>query len=239
LMQNFNRPYFAKSIAEFWKRWHISLSTWFRDYLYIPLGGNRRGPTRWYFNLFITFLISGLWHGANWTYVAWGALNGAYLIGGIWYNRLVGPGLLSRYPKVGNLLKVLGTFGLTCFAWIFFRAKSIGDALQIVANLRRDMPRQIDYLAWVLIQFAKGQEDLNAQLMYGGKPLLSLSDLLLSLVLIGFLLVVQLCQRRRPLMEVLSRQPLWIRWPVYYAGIMVIGFFGAYHSAREFIYFQF
>jgi len=239
LMQNFNRPYFAKSIAEFWKRWHISLSTWFRDYLYIPLGGNRRGPKRWYFNLFITFLISGLWHGANWTYVAWGALNGAYLIGGIWYNRLVGPGLLSRYAKLGNLLKVLGTFGLTCFAWIFFRAKSIGDALQIVANLRRDMPRQIDYLAWVLIQFAKGQENLNAQLMYGGKPLLSLSDLLLSLVLIGFLLVVQLCQRRRPLMEVLSRQPLWIRWPVYYAGIMVIGFFGAYHSAREFIYFQF
>ena len=239
LMQNFNRPYFAKSIAEFWKRWHISLSTWFRDYLYIPLGGSRVGPKRWYFNLFITFLVSGLWHGANWTYVAWGALNGAYLIGGIWYNRLAGPGLLSRYAKVGNLLKVLGTFGLTCFAWIFFRARSIGDALHIVGNLRRDLPRQIDYLAWVLIQFATGRENLNAQLMYGGKPLLLLSDLLLSLTLIGFLLVVQLCQRRRRLMDVLSCQPLWIRWPVYYAGIMVIGFLGAYHSAREFIYFQF
>jgi hypothetical protein len=108
-----------------------------------------------------------------------------------------------------------------------------------VGNLRRDLPRQLDYVAWVLIQFATGRENLDAQLMYGGKPLLSLSDLLLSLTLIGFLLVVQLCQRRRPLMDVLSRQPLWIRWPVYYAGIMVIGFLGAYHSAREFIYFQF
>lgn len=83
LMQNFNRPYFSKSISEFWKRWHISLSTWFRDYLYIPLGGNRVGIPRWYFNLFFTFMVSGLWHGANWTFVIWGALHGTYLIIGI------------------------------------------------------------------------------------------------------------------------------------------------------------
>jgi len=80
LMKNFDRPYFSKSVAEFWKRWHISLSSWFRDYLYISLGGSRVSRPRWYFNLFFTFLISGLWHGANWTYVVWGGLNGLYLI---------------------------------------------------------------------------------------------------------------------------------------------------------------
>ena len=80
LMDNFKRPYFSKSISEFWKRWHISLSSWFRDYLYIPLGGNKVMKWRWYYNLFITFLISGFWHGANWTFIAWGALHGTYLI---------------------------------------------------------------------------------------------------------------------------------------------------------------
>ncbi len=148
LMTNFNRPYFAKSIAEFWKRWHISLSTWFRDYLYIPLGGNRVSIPRWYFNLFITFLVSGLWHGANWTYVVWGALNGVYLIAGIWYSRYVRLGFSSsRYSTVRNAAKILGTFILTCFAWIFFRARNIGEALHIIANLFRDLPGTVRFSA--------------------------------------------------------------------------------------------
>jgi D-alanyl-lipoteichoic acid acyltransferase DltB (MBOAT superfamily) len=239
LMQNFNRPYFAKSIAEFWKRWHISLSTWFRDYLYIPLGGNRVSPKRWYLNLFITFLVSGLWHGANWTYVVWGALNGAYLITGIWYHRLLGHSVLPAHSRLGNLTKVLGTFALTCFAWIFFRARSIGDALYIIRNLFRDLPVQIDHLAWTLIEFGHGRESLYTTLSYGGKPLLPLNELLLSLALIGFLIAVQFCQRRQPLMDTLASRPIWVRWPVYYAGVMVLGFFGVYHNAREFIYFQF
>ena len=239
LMQNFNRPYFAKSIAEFWKRWHISLSTWFRDYLYIPLGGNRVSVPRWYFNLFVTFLVSGLWHGANWTYVAWGALNGAYLIAGIWYNQLVGPRIPPRYLRLGNLAKTLGTFALTCFAWIFFRARNIGDAIHVVGNLVRDLPAQFDFLLWTFLQLVHGRGSIFAQLLYHGKPLLPLNELLLSVGLIGFLIAVQLFQRRQTWMSVIARQPIWVRWPVYYAGIMVMGFLGAYHNAREFIYFQF
>lgn len=122
LMTNFNRPYFSASVSEFWTRWHISLSTWFRDYLYIPLGGNRVVKSRWFFNLFVTFLISGLWHGANWTFVVWGALNGIYLIIEI---------LLFKKRRKG-VLNVFLTFCLINFAWIFFRANSIENALYII-----------------------------------------------------------------------------------------------------------
>ena len=122
LMTNFNRPYFSSSVSEFWTRWHISLSTWFRDYLYIPLGGNRATKPRWLFNLFITFLVSGLWHGANWTFVVWGALNGVYLIFEV---------LLFKQRKK-NVLNIITTFILINFAWIFFRANSIQDAFYII-----------------------------------------------------------------------------------------------------------
>ncbi len=122
LMTNFKRPYFSSSVSEFWTRWHISLSTWFRDYLYIPLGGNRVGKLRWLFNLFITFLISGLWHGANWTFVVWGALNGIYLIIEVLF--------FSKKSK--NFFNIILTFVLINFAWIFFRANTISDALYII-----------------------------------------------------------------------------------------------------------
>ena len=139
LMTNFNRPYFAKNISEFWKRWHISLSTWFRDYLYISLGGNRVAVPRWYFNLFIVFLISGLWHGANWTYVLWGAINGFYLVFAIIthqlrskLDKLTG---LSKNPKLHKAFNIIITFLLSCFAWIFFRANNIDDAFLIIKKV--------------------------------------------------------------------------------------------------------
>lgn len=125
LMTNFRRPYFSASVSEFWTRWHISLSTWFRDYLYIPLGGNRVGKFRWLFNLFITFLISGLWHGANWTFVIWGALNGLYLILEI---------VVFKKKRKG-LFNVLFTFILINFSWIFFRANSIENAFYIIKKV--------------------------------------------------------------------------------------------------------
>ncbi len=135
LMTNFNRPYFAKNVSEFWKRWHISLSTWFTDYLYISLGGNRVSVPRWYFNLFFVFLVSGLWHGANWTFIIWGGLNGLYLVSGIilkkfnhyhFENQI----LRSTY----NLFNILVTFGLICISWVFFRANTAADAFAIISN---------------------------------------------------------------------------------------------------------
>ncbi len=139
LMTNFNRPYFARDISEFWKRWHISLSTWFRDYLYISLGGNRVAVPRWYFNLFIVFLISGLWHGANWTYVIWGALNGFYLVFAIVTQKfrkkidlLIG---ITKNLRLHRIINILITFTLSCFAWIFFRANNIHDAFIIIKKI--------------------------------------------------------------------------------------------------------
>jgi alginate O-acetyltransferase complex protein AlgI len=125
LMTNFNRPYFATSIGDFWKRWHISLSTWFRDYLYIPLGGNKVIYPRWLFNIFITFLVSGLWHGANWTFVIWGALNGIYLI--------IEAVLIKSDKK--NIVNVFTTFVLICFSWIFFRANNVDEAFYILKTI--------------------------------------------------------------------------------------------------------
>lgn len=139
LMQNFNLPYTAQSIKEFWGRWHISLSTWFRDYLYIPLGGNRCSVFRHQLNVFIVFLISGLWHGAAWTYVIWGALHGAYQIIGYFtrkpriamWNRLG----VSQDAAWLKALKRFNTFVLVCFAWMFFRANSFADLTVLISKL--------------------------------------------------------------------------------------------------------
>ena len=125
LMTNFRRPYFSKSVSEFWSRWHISLSTWFRDYVYIPLGGNRVSKSRWLLNLFITFVISGLWHGANWTFVIWGALNGIYLIAEV---------LIKRKTRFG-LLAIIYTFIVINFSWIFFRSASVSEAFTIIKKI--------------------------------------------------------------------------------------------------------
>jgi len=129
LMENFRRPYLSTSVSEFWSRWHISLSSWFRDYLYIPLGGNRVVKWRWYYNLFIVFLVSGLWHGANWTYVIWGGLHGTYLVAALVLRPATDrlgralPGLLTR------AFGLLSTFTLVTLAWVFFRATTAGDAI--------------------------------------------------------------------------------------------------------------
>lgn len=139
LMTNFKRPYLSRNIAEFWKRWHISLSTWFKEYLYISLGGNRVSIPRWYLNLFIVFLISGLWHGANWTYIMWGAINGFYLVFAIismnFRNKISSFFRIKKSSKFNFVLQISTTFLLTCFAWIFFRANSIDDALLIVEKI--------------------------------------------------------------------------------------------------------
>jgi D-alanyl-lipoteichoic acid acyltransferase DltB (MBOAT superfamily) len=151
LMENFRTPYIAQSISEFWRRWHISLSTWFRDYLYIPLGGNRKGEFRQYINMLIVFLASGLWHGPNWTYVIWGGLNGVYQILAVLRDKPLArmgfsstpPSLVtspvhdreSRHSPVRVAMNTLITFVLIMLTWVFFRARSVGDAFLILRRI--------------------------------------------------------------------------------------------------------
>jgi D-alanyl-lipoteichoic acid acyltransferase DltB (MBOAT superfamily) len=139
LMINFNRPYFSKNFTEFWRRWHISLSSWFRDYLYIPLGGNRVSMFRLYGNLFIVFLLSGFWHGAHWTFIVWGLINGFYLMFSLMTSKLrqkvvrvVG---LEQFPKTHQFLQIIFVFSLVCLAWIFFRARNLTEAITILKKI--------------------------------------------------------------------------------------------------------
>ena len=223
LMTNFRQPYFARSVSEFWSRWHISLSTWFRDYLYIPLGGNRVPRHRWYFNLLLTFVISGLWHGASWTYVAWGALNGAYLIVGIWTQRHQqrlwrAVGLGESGAAVANRLL---TFGLMCIAWVFFRAASIDDALYILGHLVR--PGDVTTPAfWTgAAGFAVPGREIAAAC--GG---------------IAALLALDWFSERADVLETIRSQPAWRRWALYYAFAFAVVFLGRFGN-QQFIYFQF
>lgn len=134
LMENFKTPYLAQSVKEFWERWHISLSSWFRDYLYIPMGGNRVSKWRWYYNLLIVFLISGLWHGANITFIIWGALHGCYLIFALIFSANIQKYVGSR-TILPSALKIIFIFNLIAFAWIFFRAKNLEDAQIIISKI--------------------------------------------------------------------------------------------------------
>lgn len=130
LMENFKRPYFARSLSDFWRRWHVSLSSWFKDYLYIPLGGNRKGYLRLNINLMIVFLVSGLWHGANWTFVLWGGIHGSWLVLENFMSRAIGPKI-----KLPRLVSIFITFSITCLGWIFFRADNVGDAFILIRNI--------------------------------------------------------------------------------------------------------
>jgi alginate O-acetyltransferase complex protein AlgI len=139
LLRNFAFPYFSRDIAEFWRRWHISLSTWFRDYLYIPLGGSKGGVWMKIRNTFIIFLVSGFWHGANWTFIVWGALNALYIMPSIIFNtnrnnlNIVAQG--KNLPSIKEIISIGITFTLTVFAWIFFRADTLTDAIQIISQI--------------------------------------------------------------------------------------------------------
>lgn len=230
LMDNFNRPYFSKSIAEFWKRWHISLSTWFRDYVYISLGGNRVSIPVWYFNLFITFLISGLWHGANWTYVVWGALNGLYLVCGMitqpLRNLVVSSLGLRSHKTLLKFMRAGITFSLICFSWIFFRANSVGDAFGIIKSIVIKMPSDIYGLF-------NNSISLSAITLGQGT-----TSFVIAVASIIFLIVVHSIQRHGSIRHMLADKPAFIRWSIYYAMILSIFIFGTF-TQNQFIYFQF
>ena len=135
LMKNFNNPYLSKNIKEFWSKWHISLSTWFRDYLYIPLGGNKTGLFRWFLNIFIVFILSGIWHGANWTFLIWGMIHSLYYIVSVLTKKLrLSISNLFHFLK-SDYLNIIFNFLLVSLAWIFFRAQNTSSALYIIKHI--------------------------------------------------------------------------------------------------------
>ncbi len=220
LMQNFRLPYFSKSISEFWRRWHISLSSWFSDYVYISLGGSRCAKWKWYRNLLIVFLLSGLWHGAAWTYVIWGALNGFYLVFALvtrsLREKLAHAVRLDRAPALQKFVKVFVSFNLICFSWIFFRATSFTNAHFIIKKIFTDFGLNINF----------------------GSVGITRYQVALCCCVVAFLTAVQLMQRTRTLSEDIEKRPLVVRWGLYYAGLILLILFGVFNTS-SFIYFQF
>ncbi len=221
LMLNFNTPYRSASISEFWGRWHISLSSWFRDYLYIPLGGNRVVKWRWYYNLMVVFLVSGLWHGADWTFVIWGGLHGTYLILAIVcapllakLTRAIG---LDAVPRLKHGINVFITVQLVSFAWIFFRADSIADAWALVKRLFTTMPSAAD-LAQLYDALPRGSFGVTL--------------IMTALFILADPLYDAWTKRERPAPRGV---PGRLVYPVLLACILLFGYFGA----TSFIYFQF
>ncbi len=218
LERNFAFPYFSRDIAEFWRRWHISLSTWFRDYLYIPLGGSRGGVSMKVRNTFIIFVVSGFWHGANWTFIVWGVLNAIYFL----------PLLLAKknrknlttvaegkyFPSLKELFSILGTFSLTVFAWIFFRAENIGHAFEYIFGVFRNSPLEppnfngIDK-AWVTIA-----------------------------LMVSFMIMEWIGREREYAFQVIDSKPIFFKYSATYFLLLIIMLF-MNTGEQEFIYFQF
>ena len=228
LMDNFKRPYFAKSIAAFWRRWHISLSSWFKDYLYIPLGGSRCSRLRRYRNLMIVFMVSGLWHGASWNFVIWGFLHGVYQVMGDLLSPLKAWAIkvtrIDKLPFLHKWLQMLLTFALVDFAWIFFRAASGREAIGIIRQLFYNFNLQV-FSDGTLYTLGLGEADFKVMLLA-----------------ILILWLVNLLQERLPLRKTLFRCWLPIRWALYLSMLFVILIFGIYgpgYAASQFIYFQF
>jgi len=201
--------------------------TWFRDYLYIPLGGNRTGRWRWYFNLFITFALSGLWHGASWGFILWGSLNGLYLIFSNWTQDLRKKGVqwigLDRLPTFYQGFQVAFTFLLFCFTFILFRAKTLSDAL------------------YTMTHFYSGLGSLEGIKM-SAKSLYSLGlgryEFIIVIASLGLMECVETVEKQKNMRQMFSGKPVLVRWAIYYAVVFFLIFFGEYDD-HAFIYFQF
>ncbi len=217
LMKNFAYPYFSRDIAEFWRRWHISLSTWFRDYLYIPLGGSRGGKLMSIRNTFIIFIVSGFWHGANWTFIVWGALNALYFLplqlAGINRTNMDIVAKDRMLPNLRELSQIVITFSLTVVAWIFFRAESVGHALQYIQRL-------------LFVYDCRGFEPFGSDFLF------------LVLNIVGFIIIEWIGRNREfPFARIVELIPKALRYLVYVLIIFSIVGFGG--SEQQFIYFQF
>lgn len=221
LMDNFNAPYFSQSVTEFWRRWHISLSSWFKDYLYIPLGGNRKGIIKKYRNTMIVFLLSGFWHGASWTYVVWGGLNGIYQL----MEDSIGSVRKTNRNACKIILKIVITFILVDFTWIFFRAETMSQAMTAIKSI---------CTVWNI------EVLFSSALCEAG---LSKANLLVLGLALFILLISDYCKWKKIcIREFVQRQHYVIRTAVIVCSILfvfVFGVWGAGYDAAGFIYFQF
>ena len=233
LVENFDRPYYAKSAIDFWRRWHISLSNWLRDYIFLPLNykNRRRKPRELWIviNVMITFFVSGLWHGASWSFVFWGLLHGFYQIIEILTQNIrdnvVKKLNIDRTTFAHKTFQVLLTFGLVSFAWLFFKANTINEAVQIIKSIIT-----LDGItaenAWI---FNDGSLGLD------GKDFWMMAHTLLMFLIVEFI------QRKHNLVVELNKQPIWFRWAVYFILFFSITIFGFYGDANavDFVYSQF
>lgn len=225
LSPNFRSPYFSSSIKDFWGKWHISLSSWLRDYIYIPLGGNRVGHIRHSLNIMITFLISGLWHGASWNYVLWGGIHGAFqVIEGFFPWNKKGSRFQTdrRLHALLCIVTVPVTFLLVCFAWIFFRAATFQDALYVLQNMFTGIGSPYTYIHDCALQMG-----------------LTLTSLLFHCLPLIPLFFFDLASLKTDVIALISRQRFFIRWPVYILLLLVILLFSEKGVTTEFIYMQF
>jgi D-alanyl-lipoteichoic acid acyltransferase DltB (MBOAT superfamily) len=214
LLKNFAFPYFSRDIAEFWRRWHISLSTWFRDYLYIPLGGSKGGTWMKVRNTFVIFLVSGFWHGANWTFIVWGLLNAIYILPSIIFNTnrtnldVIAQG--KYFPTLKEFFSVIFTFGLTVFAWIFFRSNNITEAFQYIHRM------------FTVKLFSRPD----------------IFPITILVIVIGFVIVEWFGRNNNFAIENLALKNKISRYIFYYLIVILIIFFGSFNE-NQFIYFQF
>ena len=225
LTENFIQPYFAGNVREFWKRWHVSLSNWLRDYVYIPLGGSRCGKVRRYFNLIITFLVSGIWHGVGMHFVAWGLLHGIYQIFSVTINSLNVKNEKEKIIFCRRLIKAFGTFVLIDFAWLFFRAESVGSAIEILSKI---------------IFYPEIGRTIFEGLCLAGVEVKKVGLLIFELLL---LLLVDICHEKNiRVLKWLDTQDKWFRWGIYVVMslFIVIGMIRDYGAdASTFIYANF
>lgn len=229
LMENFQSPYLSESVSEFWRRWHISLTSWFKDYLYIPLGGSRKGAIRKHINKIIVFLVSGLWHGAQWSFVAWGGLNGLYQVLEDllkpFRNKLVHALHINRDSVVHKLIRITVTNILVTISWVFFRADSIREAFQIIIGM---------LTVW------------NPQIFINGAFFslgLRRKNFMVLAISIFILFAADYCKKQGiVLRKRIIQQPSWIRWLIFsisISAILLFGIWGPAYNATNFIYFQF
>ncbi|MBV5313980.1 MAG: MBOAT family protein [Prolixibacteraceae bacterium] len=215
LMQNFRTPYLSKSFREFWHRWHISLSTWFRDYIYIPLGGNRVSQSRWMFNILLTFTISGLWHGASMTFVIWGFLHGLFLVCEYLISKFV------TLPRKLSWIGLISTFLLANLVWVFFRADTLEQSLFILSKFNLSF----GFIHEVASHFAENSEFRETMI-----------SLLISFPIFIFL---EILINQTDFNTIIEKRTAVLRWSIYLILAFAILIFGVLNAAPQFIYFQF